>query len=693
MGYERTNKIIVIDNGTQYGQLYAKRFRDLGIEVETFDAGTYMEDGELIRPRVSLDKVLGYAGVVIAGGRSSVTDVEEKRVDIDPKIYSDFKGPVLGTCFGHQDMADRLGGEVIVGLPQCGPVYTDVNQLNPFFKGLAATQKVNSTHTDGVSKLPPGFKIIASSTSSLDTSMHYIDAMSKSPDKGKNNWRIGTQFHPETRLTEYGDHMLTNFIGMCGLEAEEIEKEVKSTPNIDAIVEKQYDNIREVVGDLPIFLPISGGVDSTTATKMILEAGIEKERIHAFHMDTGYNRLGESEEVVAEYHKMGWDFVELLDKKDFFANFSLEESAFESIEDEVTKSRLAGNGFGGVKLKDAVYSEHKRILFQTAYAQVIDEYQKKLGLNEHNSILVQGTNQADKVESGKGGKKKSGSAHIKTHHNVGEFIKKYKEAGHLLEPMDNFFKSDIYSLCKSYGVPEFFSTRRPFPGPGLLIRSGNHNMIESGRYTQTQIDKLAEKANAFSDKFGVNTYVSPIEAVGTAGDERAVGVFAVLQDYQDHEEKVVNGISTHLMHIAGQIPHYTTFSRNDCITRIITPLFEFDSSQQPSFTEIKHGGEAIEALQIFDHEVNNIVDELGLEMTQVVNYMISDNLGEEGKYTMVFRPWIAPDLMSGSPLIPRKQEIREDLVDRLRGLKEKYDFIGNICIDLTYKPIGGTEIN
>ncbi len=104
MGEENT--ILVIDNGTQYGQLYAKRFRDMGLKVKTIDAGVYTDsEGKLIRPKVSLEDVVGYAGVVIAGGRSSVNDPEEQRVDIDPRIYSEFKNPVLGTCFGHQDMS------------------------------------------------------------------------------------------------------------------------------------------------------------------------------------------------------------------------------------------------------------------------------------------------------------------------------------------------------------------------------------------------------------------------------------------------------------------------------------------------------------------------------------------------------------------------------------------------------------
>jgi GMP synthase (glutamine-hydrolysing) len=305
---------------------------------------------------------------------------------------------------------------------------------------------------------------------------------------------------------------------------------------------------------------------------------------------------------------------------------------------------------------------------------------------------VQGTNQADKVESGRGGKKHSGSAHIKTHHNVGSFVDKYRTAGHLLEPMDRFFKPDIYELGKRYSLSDFFSHRKPFPGPGLLIRIGNHNMLESGKYNKKDIGELSLIANDYSKRHGVITYVTPIEAVGTCGDERAEGVMAILQSNNFHHEANLIDNLNNLLHVAGQLPHHTTFSRNKCITRCLTPLVGFDAFKTPTFTLAKHDGRCVEALQLFDNDVNKIVDDLGIKMTQVVNYMINDNLGQDGKYTFVFRPWQAPDLMTGMTLIP-DYGTTSKLIDRLKKLKAKYDFIGNVCIDLTYKPIGGTEIN
>jgi GMP synthase (glutamine-hydrolysing) len=691
----KRSSIIVIDNGTQYGVLYVKRLRDLGVNVESVDAGVYEdEEGNLVRPHISFEDVKGYAGIVIAGGRSSVTDNEIKRVDIDPMIYSHFEGPVLGTCFGHQDMADRLGGKVITGLKQCGPVYTTADLSNPLFQGLEERiQRVNSTHNDGVKELPPGFEIIAYSYNELEGYRH-IDAMCKRPAIGKNNWRFGTQFHPETFLTEHGNEMLANFVRICGLRPKNIEKKEKRTPNIDQVVEEQFQLIRETAGGMPIFLPISGGIDSTTATAMLLEAGINpyyssgRKRINAFHIDTGYNRYNESREVVEQYHKMGWDFVELLDRKDFFADFSLTDEDFKNLD----RKDLAGKSFSGIKLKDAAYSEHKRFLFQAAYAKVIEEYQKELGLDETNSALVQGTNQADKVESGEGGRKKSGSARIKSHHNVGRFKKKYEQAGHLLEPLNRFFKSDIYELGRRFGLPDFFRARRPFPGPGLLVRIAGHNVLETGFYTQDDINKLREIANKFSQKHNMIVYVAPVEAVGSSGDERAVGVFSVIKLANSSHEKYIEEKIDELLYVAGQIPHYTTLSRDKCITRVITPLFNFDARRNPSFTGFENYGRTVECLQIFDMEINKMVDELGIPMTQVVNHALCDNLGQEGKYTFLFRPWLAPDLMSGMPLIP-EGELRKQTFQRLKQIKQKYDFIGNVCIDLTYKPIGGTEIN
>jgi len=678
---ERAHSILVVDNGTQYGKLYVKRLRDLGVEVDYESLGTYEEDGRTIIPELHLADVQGFAGLVIAGGKSSVTVPEEQRIKIDPHIYSEFENPILGTCFGHQDMADRLGGEVEEGLIQCGPVYAIVDLRNPFFSGLDdESQRVNATHKTGVRTIPEGFKAIAKSQHAL-TLEENIDAMYKEPDQGKNDWRIGTQFHPETFLTENGDVMLVNFLGLCGLTSKKVEEKEKRTPNIDALVQEQYKRVREMIGDKPVFLPISGGVDSTVATSMLLEAGIKKEQIHAFHIDTGFNRLDESKEVVAQYHAMGWDFVELFDRKEFFADFSLDE---ENLRDD-----LQGKGFGSVKLKDAVYSEHKRYLFQIAYKKVFWNYMESKGLSVERCIAVQGTNQADKVESGKGGGKHKGSDTIKSHHNV-DIFEEFREAGTLLEPMEWFFKSDIYHLAQEvYKLPEFFSTRKPFPGPGLLIRIGNHDMVETGMYTEEDIEVLGVQANSLANICGVNVYMTSLEAVGTCGDERAEGVISVLFFDRDHEETVLDNIDE-LRYVAGQLPHYTTLDNKKCITRFITPLFEIDSTGK--YTELKNEGETVEYLQIFDDEVNKIVDELGIKMTQTVNYVISDNLGEEGKYTFVFRPWLAPDLMSGIPLIPG-DGLPQEIVPRLKELKDKYDWIGNICLDLTYKPIGGTEIN
>ena len=693
---DRKRKIAIIDPGTQYGVLYAKRFWDMWIQAELIDAGVFHSGGELVRPRITYHDVKGYAGVVIAGGRSSVLDKDD-RVDIDPGVFAFFNDTMLCTCLGHQLQAITYGGQVEHGIQQCGPVYTRVDTSNPLFKGLDVEQRVNETHNDGVSIVPPEFRIIAISDNELGVNgAQNIEAIFRSPQRGKRNYRFGTSFHPETFLTENGLEMLANFARLCKLEPKLDRKRAIVTPDLEGKIQDQYKTIREIAGELPVVVGISGGVDSTVATKALLEAGIPKSQIKAFHIDTGFNRYEESEEVVKQYHELGWDFVELIDRKDFFANYSLtEEQIVEYTKgDKIKSERLCGKGFGGINLKSAVYSEHKRLIFQVAYAEVISEYLASKGLDETNSILVQGTNQADRVESSKGGKVKSGSASIKSHHNVGKFSEKYEAEGHLLEPLKMLYKSDIYRLAKiTYDLTKFFSTRMPFPGPGLLVRMGNHNMVESGKYTQQQVDDLSKRANKFSNIHGVQTYVTPLEAVGNSGDERAEGIMSVLQPMEEGVD-VVDQVNN-LKYVAGQLGHYTTFSRQNCLTRFMMPLFSFDSTKTPSFTEMSNGEEHTQYLKVFDHEVDQIVRELGLDenMTQLVNYMISDNFGEEGKYTFVFRPWQAPDLMSGVPLLPENPKIMGQLVDRLRSLKEKHDFIGNVCIDLTYKPIGGTEIN
>tara|TARA_Y100000310_G_C20701621_1_gene830493 strand:+ start:4772 stop:6883 length:2112 start_codon:yes stop_codon:yes gene_type:complete len=686
----RTKRILVIDNGTQYGELWVKRLEEQGVHVDYFNAGVYeTEDGRIIKPRISLKDVKGYKGVVIAGGKSSVIGDEEQVPGIGESIIKEFNGPILGACLGHQLMAHQLDGTVLPGYKQCGPVDSEFDLENILFEGIEnKIQQVNATHNDGTFVMPPGFEIIAKSRNEL-TKQRFIDAMYKPPDEGKNNHRIGLQFHPETKLTENYETILRNFVRICGLTPHQTIQKEAQRKNLEGHIQNQYKHIRRKIGNKKVFFPISGGIDSTTACAMLLEAGIKKEQIEAFHIDTGYNRLEESEEVVNEYHKMGWNFVKLVDKKKFFANYSLSER---KLPEEMKKK-----GLGGIKLKDATHSEHKRILFQTAYAEVFEEQMKNAGLTFKNSICVQGTNQADAVESGRGGRRgasgKKTSAVIKTHHNVGEIFDGYKKKGNLCEPLLPFFKSDIYKIGSKYNLPEFFATRKPFPGPGLLIRMGNHNMIHSKQYSRADVRRLAHTANSYASRKNVNVYISPLEAVGTSGDERAEGLMAYLQLKNDHSKKLNARNLRKLRKIAGTMPHYTTNAHDKCLTRFLVPLFEFDHTKKPTYTPMKHEGNAVEQLQIFDHEVSQIYKDLGVEMTQEVNIMVNDNLGEKGKYTFIVRPWDAPDLMTGKPLIPDGVEMDRRVIDRLRGLKEKYHWIGNICLDMTYKPIGGTEIN
>tara|TARA_Y100000310_G_C20695015_1_gene825036 strand:- start:751 stop:2865 length:2115 start_codon:yes stop_codon:yes gene_type:complete len=701
-GDDREGKALVIDNGSQYGKRYFKALRDLGVAIDYFNAGVRKtDDGELIRPEITLEMTDGYPLGFIIGGKSSVTGSEEMRPDVDPRISSDFGGVLVGTCYGMQEIADRRGGEVRDGFTQCGPVYSTVDLDVPFFQGLGDLEpsfippdwrfkpdysfgrsirtRTNSTHNDGVTRVPDGFQVMACSVNELDNHTH-IDGMWKPADRRKNNFVFATQYHPETYLTEFGDSMLENAIELSGIPRKEgKDRQGLHRDAIEDELSKRVREIRDTVKDSDVFLPLSGGIDSSVTHALFREAGIVP---YAFHIRMPGERYEESQELMEKFRQMGWDNVELLDRVDFFENYSLKE--------EDLREDLQGKGFGNVKLKDAWYSEHKRFLVQEAYEQVQLDYMESKKLNFDNSFAAAGTNRADIEESSGIGDEFGSKDNVKTHHNVGRTSNEYRKRGRLIEPMQDLYKQDIYVAGELLGLTDVLGVRKPFPGPGFLVRHSNFDRVEHGDLSPWDIFQLSKRANDFSLLHGVHTFVTPLESMGVCGDERVVGVMAMLQMADGSEP---DGNFEKLRFVAGQLPHYTSLSKTQCLTHFYAPLIPFDTTMSFERTPTKHTYKDFEPLRQFDHYINGMVDRHDIPMTQVVNTLVPFGCGDPTKVSCGFRGWQAPDLMTGYSLIPDGKEMPVEVIGEMREAATHIFGLANPMLTIGYKPCSSTEPN
>ena len=394
------DKIIVLDFGSQYNQLITRRIRDFGIYSELLPHTITAEEVKQIAPK----------GIIFSGGPNSVYD--ENALDVDPEIFK-LGIPILGICYGMQLMTKELGGKVEkAGEAEYGSAHIEVKEPeSPLYKGLPDKQVVWMSHGDLVTKVPEGFKVLASRKNCPIASM---------ADPARKFYAI--QFHAEVRNSEYGLDILRRFaFDVCG---------AKDNWTMDDFIKLSVDSIREEVGDANVILGISGGVDSSV-TATLLHKAIGSQ-LTAIFVDHGLLRKNESEEVMAALKEgLGVNIVRVDAKERFM-------------------SKLAG----------VTDPEKKRKIIGNEFVQVFNDEAKKI---KDAKFLAQGTLYTDVIESG------TDTAHtIKSHHNVGGLPKDMQFK--LIEPLRQLFKDEVRVLGEKLGLPHDLVWRQPFPGPGLAIR-------------------------------------------------------------------------------------------------------------------------------------------------------------------------------------------------------------------------------
>lgn len=450
----------VVDFGGQYAHLIARRVRELHVF------------SEIVSQSSPVSKFRCFKGIILSGGPASVYEKGSPQID---KAVLGLGIPVLGICYGHQLIAHLLGGKVEGGAAkEYGAAGIEVKGDSALFSLLGKKLDVWMSHGDYVSKLPSGFKVIASTPDCVVAGM--------SDEKRR---IFGIQFHPEVVHTPKGMGVLSNFVhGVCNCG---------ESWNMENFSRQKILELKKKVGGKNVFMLVSGGVDSTVALRLLEEA-IGSERIFALHIDSGFMRLNESSLVISVFRDCGLK-VHLLDVAERFF------SALKGVCDPEEKRRIIGDLF----------------------AAIANEKLKELS-SRGEWLLGQGTIYPDTIESA--GTKHSSK--IKTHHNRVESIKQMIEEGLVVEPIAELYKDEVRELGKSLGISKDLLWRHPFPGPGLAIRvlCSENDFFHSDLEFERNLSKAGKE-------HGFSAHVLPVKSVGVQGDSRSYRHAVVIEGKLD----------------------------------------------------------------------------------------------------------------------------------------------------------------
>ena len=477
--------IAIIDFGGQYAHLIATKVRRQGVFAE------------ILQPEDPIEAFRGYKGIIISGSPSLASHGED--ADYNKDIY-DLDIPILGFCFGHQEIAQHYGGKVIHGGREWGYSELQTQQSHPLFSGLSSSETVWMSHFDSVAEIGPDFQEIGVTLTPDGEAEHRYAAIASDTLQ-----RYGFQFHPEVDSTENGHKMIANFLyEICGCT---------SSWSMDGFIEQKEADIRKQVAGKSVFLLASGGVDSTVAAVLIGRA-IGPDRLHLLHVDNGLMRKQESSNVLKLFEKLGLGTnLHFVDASERFL------SALSGIVDPEAKRRIIGDTF----------------------IEVFEDQAEKIGIEEH--LLGQGTIYPDTIESG--GTKRADT--IKTHHNRVPAIERMIGQGKVIEPLVELYKTEVRELGELLGIPREALDRHPFPGPGLGVRL----LCSSGDASTIDLPSIQTSVSEISTQLGVSGMVLPIRSVGVKADLRAYEYPVLVSGYLPWDSliKVVSSLTAEVENI------------------------------------------------------------------------------------------------------------------------------------------------
>jgi GMP synthase (glutamine-hydrolysing) len=604
--------IAILDFGSQYTHLITRRIREFDVLAKI-----YPHD-------ISADKLpADVIGLILSGGPQSVYD--ENAITVDKNIFK-LNKPVLGICYGHQLMGQLLGGEVKPGkVREYGRAQlhlkNDSTQQNRLFENIANDSIVWMSHGDSVSKLPAGFNGIA------ETDDCPITAMADDTHRF-----YGLQFHPEVDHTEHGVAILKNFVlNICQAE---------QNWRIEDIVTELEASIRQQVGNKKVFILVSGGVDSSVAFALLTKT-LGEDRVRGLYIDTGFMRANESEEIKQGFSDSGMRNFTAVDASEIFFH----------------------------NLENIYEPEQKRAIIGQTFLDVKDEQIKKLGLNDDDWLLGQGTIYPDVIESGGS----QNAQKIKTHHNRVDAIKKMIAEGKIIEPLVDFYKFEVRLIGKKIGLPDNLINRHPFPGPGLAIRClcQNRDKIDDISAIQKEADEL------FSQKYpDLFQRVLPIKSVGVQGDNRTYAHPLAVWGEKDWDR-------------LDQLSSYTTNALKN-VNRVLLWLNP-SSEQTPVFSLAKDNAfltpKRVDTLREIDDLVHRHIKQAGIydDIWQFPVVLVP-LVDLEGRESIGLRPFNSRDVMTVH-FYRMAKEILDSLVAKIQATGK----IAHIFYDISNKPPGTTE--
>ncbi len=460
------DSVVVLDFGSQYSQLIARRVRELNVYSELLPFDTPWSVIAARKP----------TAVILSGGPASV--YEDGSPHPDPALWSGGI-PILGICYGLHLMAQALGGEVVsFERKEFGPAVVSVTAQEGLFAGIGPEQSVWMSHGDSIERLPDGFR----PTARTDSTPYAAVA---NPERKMH----GIQFHPEVVHTKSGRDILRNFVvGIAGARQTWTPANF-IVSNVQEIRRRVDEHSRATGTDGKVLCALSGGVDSAVAATLVHRA--VGDRLICVHVDNGMMRKNETELLQKTFDQLGVRVI-VVDARERFLR----------------------------KLVGVTDPEQKRHAIGNEFIRVFEEEAAKLG---QIAFLTQGTLYPDVIESATSVKEKS-AAKIKTHHNVGGLPDDL--TFQLIEPLRYLFKDEVRAVGTELGLPDSMVQRQPFPGPGLAIRIIGEvtlDRLDTLREADWIVLDEIKAAGLYHSVWQSFAILTPVRSVGVMGDGRTYG--------------------------------------------------------------------------------------------------------------------------------------------------------------------------